>query len=112
VDLSLFATGCSRHSERVISANLELARIYLHAWQVTSNEFFRTITEEILDYVIREMTSPPWGLYSTQAADSEGKDGPVSVDLRPVAADVELCPFAAQGLPSAAILMVQTPWRC
>jgi uncharacterized protein YyaL (SSP411 family) len=25
---------------------------------VTGNEFFRTITEEILDYVIREMTDP------------------------------------------------------
>ncbi|MGD8462330.1 MAG: hypothetical protein PVI09_00555 [Anaerolineae bacterium] len=29
--------------------------MYLHAWQVTGNEFFRTITEEILDYVVREM---------------------------------------------------------
>lgn len=29
--------------------------MYLHAWQVTGNEFFRTTTEEILDYVVREM---------------------------------------------------------
>jgi hypothetical protein len=36
--------------------NSQLARVYLHAWQVTGNEFFRTITEEILDYVMREMT--------------------------------------------------------
>ena len=36
--------------------NSQLARGYLHAWQVTGNEFFRTITEEILDYFIREMT--------------------------------------------------------
>jgi hypothetical protein len=36
--------------------NSQLARLYLHAWQVTGNEFFRTITEEILDYVMREMT--------------------------------------------------------
>ncbi len=33
----------------------QLARVYLHAWQVTGNEFFRIITEEILDYVMREM---------------------------------------------------------
>jgi uncharacterized protein YyaL (SSP411 family) len=39
--------------------NARLARVYLHAWQVTGNEFFRTITEEILDYVAREMTDPP-----------------------------------------------------
>jgi uncharacterized protein YyaL (SSP411 family) len=30
-----------------------LARVYLHAWQVIGNEFFRTIIEEILDYPVR-----------------------------------------------------------
>jgi uncharacterized protein YyaL (SSP411 family) len=41
--------------------NAQLARVYLHAWQVTGHAFFRTIVEETLDYVVREMLDPTDG---------------------------------------------------
>jgi uncharacterized protein YyaL (SSP411 family) len=50
-----------------------LARVYLHAWQVTGEPFYRAIVEETLDYVVREMTSSEGGFYSTQDANSEGE---------------------------------------
>ncbi len=49
------------HFEKMLYDNAQLARTYLHAWQVTGNPLFRRIVEETLDYVTREMTDPAGG---------------------------------------------------
>ncbi|HEY5560593.1 MAG TPA: thioredoxin domain-containing protein [Clostridiaceae bacterium] len=63
------------HFEKMLYDNALLAITYLEGYQLTKNQTFKDVSEEILTYIKRDMTSKEGGFYSAEDADSEGVEG-------------------------------------
>ena len=63
------------HFEKMLYDNALLAAVYLHGWVVTGDERYRRVTEETLDYMLRELLLPEGGFASAQDADTDGVEG-------------------------------------
>ncbi len=63
------------HFEKMLYDQALLLMAYTEAWQVTGNPQFRNTAEEIITYVIRDLTSPEGAFFSAEDADSEGGEG-------------------------------------
>jgi uncharacterized protein YyaL (SSP411 family) len=63
------------HFEKMLYDNAQLARAYLHAWQVTDEARYREVVESTLDYLVREMRVADGAFAASQDADTEGEEG-------------------------------------
>ncbi|MDD1774310.1 MAG: thioredoxin domain-containing protein [Methanobacterium sp.] len=63
------------HFEKMLYDQAQLTLAYLEAYQTTGEELYQQTAENILEYVLRDMTSSEGGFFSAENAESEGKEG-------------------------------------
>ena len=65
------------HFEKMLYDQALLTMAFTEAYQATKKPIFKKTAQEIIEYVIRDMTSKEGGFYSAEDADSEGGEGKI-----------------------------------
>ncbi|HIH92764.1 TPA: thioredoxin domain-containing protein [Methanosarcina acetivorans] len=63
------------HFEKMLYDQALTAIAYIEAYQVSGKDLYKETAEGILDYVLRDLTSPEGGFYCGEDADVEGEEG-------------------------------------
>ena len=63
------------HFEKMLYDQALLIMAYTEAFQATEKPFYAGVAEEIITYILRDMTSAEGGFFSAEDADSEGIEG-------------------------------------
>ena len=63
------------HFEKMLYDQALIAQACLETYQITRDDFYGRIADEIFAYVLRDMTSSQGAFFSAEDADSEGEEG-------------------------------------
>jgi uncharacterized protein len=63
------------HFEKMLYDNAQLARAYVHAWQLTGESRYEEVARRTLEYVERELRTPEGAFAASQDADTGGVEG-------------------------------------
>ncbi len=63
------------HFEQMLYDNAQLARAYLHAWQLTRDGRYLDVAVGALDFLLRDLRTPGGGFAASLDADTDGVEG-------------------------------------
>ena len=63
------------HFEKMLYDNALLAKVYADAYRATRTQRYAAVAEDVLDWILEEMTSDEGGFYSAQDADTPEGEG-------------------------------------
>ena len=63
------------HFEKMLYDQALMARVYLHAWQVTGADRYQQVLTDTIGYVLRQLRHREGGFFAAEDADSEGVEG-------------------------------------
>ncbi len=64
------------HFEKMLYDQAQIVSSYIDLFQLTKDQLYSAVANEVLEYVMRDMTSPEGGFYSAEDADSPRPEKP------------------------------------